>query len=298
MWNQSATPSSDRRHGGLHVLRVSAVAGSIAVSSLAVELGCATIQSGDYAVPLDPLPSPVPSPSPSPSPVPGAGARPATKAPETLAISAGELDWLASPFFGVIEFTFENNGETWAEIDQIDLDFGTPDKNRSVLIPFGADIQTWEAAILERNAVRAANRDTALSLLALGGAVARSAHPRGAAGRAGGVVAVGALATLLASRASEGNGLGSVSEDRFPADALLNLPIRVPPGLFAKRRLLLNTARYPLGGCIDSVILSYRVSRASDAPESHRVRATFKTSVSEWQSRTCQALKGGAIENH
>jgi len=62
--------------------------------------------------------------------------------------------------------------------------------------------------------------------------------------------------------------------------------------------LLLNTARYPLGGCIDSVILTYRVSRPGGAPESHRVRATFKTSVSEWQSRTCQALKGGAIENH
>jgi hypothetical protein len=295
MWNQSVPPGPDRRNIGFYTLRFSAVAGSIAVLCPAFQSGCLTVQSGEYAVPIDPSPSPLPSPGAGGGGQPSREAPP--KAPETLAISAGERDDLSSTFFGAIDFTIENAGETWAEIDQLELDFGTPDKNRSVLIPWGTDIQLWDAAILERNGIREANRETAMALFALAGAVGRSAHPRGTAGRIGGVVAVGALAGLLASRPSEGHALGgSASDERFPSDALLNLPIRVPPGLFVKRRLLLNTARYPLGGCIDSLILSYRVSRPGGAPESHRVRATFKT-PSEWQTLSCQVAKGKSFQN-
>ena len=144
--------------------------------------GCATVNSGDYGVALDDTGHPR-------SPAPGN---------EKLKISAGERGALSSPYFGVVEVTFENNTPAWIQIDHIDLDFGTADKNKSVFIPWGEDIDTWEQATIERNAIRAANTQTALGLIALGGLVTSAAAGRHhAAGALGGAIALGALALGL-----------------------------------------------------------------------------------------------------
>lgn len=246
-----------------------------------------TIQSGEYAVPVGPADPAHPNPA-----APG------------LRISAGELEGLASTYFGAVEFAFENALPSWIEIDQLELDFGTPDQNRSVLIPWGADIETWQQATYERNAIRQANTEAALAVLGIAGAIGQASHPRGAAGRIGGLLAVGALAGALAadstgSRTTTDTGeMGASAVEKFPAGSLLNLPIRIPPGLFVKRWLLLNTNEYPLGGCIHSVILSYRVSHTSGPPESHKALVNFKTRSSEWQTLSCRANFATGVTNH
>jgi hypothetical protein len=237
--------------------------------------GCATVNSGDYGVALDDTGHP----------------RSSDPNNEGLKISAGELGGLSSPYFGVVEVTFENNTPAWIQIDHIDLDFGTPDKNKSVLIPWGDDIDTWEEATLQRNAIRATNVHMALQLIAVAGAVGSVAGRHHAAGAIGGVVALGALAGLYGQARDEAVE-ATRDPSRFPPTHLLTMPLRIPPGLFAKRWLLLYTAARPLGGCIDSVILGYETA----AHEKRRVLLTFKRSYnyssadghgSEWQSLAC-----------
>src|SRR4029077_14255747 len=107
----------------------------------------------------------------------------------------------------------------------------------------------------------------------------------------GGTVALGALAGLYAQeRTAAVEEAGAPA--RFPPTHLLTLPLRVPPGLFAKRWLLLYTAAQPLGGCIDSFILNYETS----AHEHGRVLLKFKNGYnyssadgvgSEWQWKSC-----------
>jgi hypothetical protein len=237
--------------------------------------GCATVNSGDYGVALDD------------------SGHPRSSAPsnERLQISAGERGSLSSPYFGVVEVTFENNTPAWIQIDHIDLDFGTPDKNKSVLIPWGEDIDIWEQATLQRNAIRRANTETVLGLVAIAGSVASAAGGHHAAGGIGGTVAVGALAGLYAQERADAVE-ATRDPSRFPPTHLLTLPLRVPPGLFTKRWLLLYTAAQPLGGCVDSFILSYETAEH----EHGRVLLKFKGSYnyssadgdgSEWQSRAC-----------
>lgn len=232
--------------------------------------GCATIKSGPYGVPLDGQNRALPANAAGP-----------------LKVSAGESAGLASSYFGLVEVTFENETPRWIQIDRVDLDFGTADKNRSVLVPWGDDIDVWERAITVRNAVDATNRGTALQVLAIAGAFG-SAAGRGHGRRAGtmaaigGMLEIGALGSIYgldrehaAAEAAEGG--------TFSGSHLLNMPIRVPPGLFTKRWILLYTAARPLGGCIDSVILSYDTS----TQEHGRVLLKYKDVASQWQTAAC-----------
>jgi hypothetical protein len=256
----------------------------VLVAAGAIPFGaCATVNSGDYGVALDNT------------------GHPRTTVPENepLRISAGERGGLSSAYFGVVEVTFENNTSAWIQIDHIDLDFGSPDKNKSVFIPWGQDIDTWEEATLQRNAIRAVNAETALELFAIAGTVASVAGHHHAVGAIGGTVALGALAGLYAE---ERSAAVEATRDpaRFPPTHLLTLPLRVPPGLFAKRWLLLYTAARPLGGCIDSLILSYETA----AHEHGRVLLKFKGGYnyssadgkgSEWQIQSCGAPQTGPM---
>ncbi len=240
--------------------------------------GCATVNSGDYGVALDDT---------------GHPRSPAPNGTEPLKISAGERGRMSSPYFGVVEVTFENNTPAWIEIDHIDLDFGTPDKNKSVLIPWGDDIDTWEEATLQRNAIHAANTETALGVLAIAGAVAGAAGGRHhAAGMIGGTVALSALAGLYAQDRSAAVE-ATRDPSRFPPTHLLTMPLRIPPGLFAKRWLLLYTAARPLGGCVDSLILSYETAEHQKGRVLLKFKADYPYSSSadgagsEWQSESC-----------
>ena len=242
--------------------------------------GCATVNSGDYGVALDDT----------------GHARSAAPSSEKLKISAGERGSLSSAYFGVVEVTFENNTPAWIQIDHIDLDFGTPDKNKSVFIPWGDDIDIWEQATLQRNAIRRANTQTALGLVAIAGTVASAAGGHHAAGAIGGTVAVGALAGLYAQERTDAAEAAGAAE-RFPPTHLLALPVRVPPGLFAKRWMLLYTAAQPLGGCIDSFILNYETSQHEHGRVLLKFKSGFYSSAdgvaSEWQSKSCGPPQGG-----
>lgn len=154
--------------------------GSIAISVLSA---CATVASGAYGVPVADAKS--------------AG----IAAPRSgLRVSAGEVTALASRFFGVVEVTFENDGPAWVQIDRVDLDFGTPAKNQATLLPWGADLETWQNATVQRNRVRLANTQAGLALVALCGDILETAGRRNPTTRAvGGLAEAGALDRLLAA---------------------------------------------------------------------------------------------------
>jgi hypothetical protein len=230
--------------------------------------GCATIQSGPVGIPLD------------------AANRPQAHAPQAdIQISAGEKRDMASPFFGLVEVTFENRTSVWKQIDRVQLDFGNPDRNRSVQIPWGADIDLWEDAVLTRNEVRAINQQSVLAAIAAVGALGRAtSHQHGAAG-VGGVLTIGAMGAIYATQQQQA--IAAIGgPPAFSASHLLSMPIRIPPGLFTKRWILFYTAERPLGGCIDSMILSYTTSDQVQG----RFLLPFK-GWSEWQNSSC----GGGI---
>jgi hypothetical protein len=224
--------------------------------------GCATtaVDSGPYGVPVDAANRPL-----------------ATAAPPPLLISANEAQSYSTPYLGLVEVTFENRTPAWKQVDRVALDFGSPARNQSVVIASGEDIEAWERAITIRGAIQVTNAIAGTGIEALGvvpvdrlGAWV-SHRAAGAAGAAG-------------TPASAGAGASAVpTPPAYPDQHLLTTPFRIPPGLFAKRWILLHTSDNPLGGCIDSMILSYETSDHATG----RVILPFKVRGSDWQGPAC-----------
>jgi hypothetical protein len=232
-------------------------------------LGCASVKTGQYAVPLDAT---------------GALAKTSVTAAGLL-ISGTEVSDVASPYFGLLEITFENPTAQWVRIERTALSFGAANDKHAVISEW-SDILGWERAIRQRNAVRSVNVDTGLTLLAIGGAVGAAAisdRPTAAAAAATSLVAASALTgTNLAERARE-----VTTVPRFPESHLLAGPFSVPPGLFIKKWLVVNTKDDVPGRCLARLTLSYQTAGATW----DHVLLTFKDLSSEWQQKGCTAAR-------
>jgi hypothetical protein len=199
-----------------------------------------------------------------------------------LRISGEELTYLSSPNFGVLELTFENNSADWRRIKRVSLDFSGEANNQFVRIPWGDDIRAWYDATLQRNQINAINREIALGVVAIAGMVVASTSRSQPAKAMGGLAALSSVATMLAEHTRDAaNSAEHVAI--FPDSHLLALPFAVPPNLFTKKWVLLNTPGGNNVPCIDHLVLTYEFE---DRPF-ERVFLQYK-SDSEWQARACR----------
>lgn len=247
------------------------LAGSmVSIAAALAQPGCASIQSKRLGQPLGADGA--------------ASAAPTT--PAGLRVSGGERVSQASPQLGVLEFTFENVGTDWLRIDAVELDFGADDRNARVRVPWGEDLATWRRAIAQRNAVKEVNRSLLLGGLALGGAALATASDSRGARAAGGLVTLAATGALAADRVDR----AIESAERvapFPNQHLFSGEFSVPPGLFAKKWVLLNTEGSAGAECLHTAELRYRV----DGQREERVRVKFKRR-SDWQRAACRRWFG------
>jgi hypothetical protein len=242
--------------------------------SLLLTSACATVEPGTPAVVTD------------------TPARPGEMAMTAagLRVSSRQLSTLASPSFGVVEVTFANPSGQWVRMRKIGIDFGSPTRNQRVQIPWGTDLQSWHKATEQRNAIRDANSRTALEAIAIVGAVTAGvgAVTVGVGGArtaiVGGLLEVGAGGALVAQdivRRAD----AAESVQPLPEDHLLSVPFSVPPGLFTKKWIVLNSRPQEPGGhdCIESATLSYETADGKKG----EVVVSFGDHGSEWQSYAC-----------
>jgi hypothetical protein len=225
--------------------------------------GCATVANTHTARPV------------SADGVPSAS----SQTPSGLTISGEELEEVSSPHFGVLAVTFENPTNEWIRIDGINLDFGSDTKNQFIFVPWGEQIVSWELATSQRLAIRHANTENTLSLLAIGGAIASGLGNRSAVGAMGGLVVLGSVGALWGKAMVD-----KTTAATFPPAHLFATPFSVPPGLFAKKWVLLNGPESPAAGCIRSVNIDYDVAGKGR----ERVLLQFGRGGSDWQKTACR----------
>jgi hypothetical protein len=236
---------------------------------------CVTLDDGHSGVPLDAANRPL-----------------AAAAPPPLVVSASEAASYSSAYLGLVEVTFENRTAVWKQVDRVSVDFGSPAKNQTVTIASADDIDAWERSIVlggnpqgiyfgpagyVHTAIEAHGVGSVERLAALIGPRHRAEAAPGAAGTPaapGAPAAAGAQASAVPPPPS------------YPAQHLLTTPFRVPPGLFAKRWILLSTPDNPPGGCVDFMILSYETSDHATG----RVLVPFKVRTSDWQGPACNVI--------
>ena len=203
-----------------------------------------------------------------------------------LIVSGQELADYSSRNFGLVELTFENATSEWIRIRSLELDFGDEARNRDTFLPEGSDLDSWYLATTQRNDVRGTNSATALgALLALGEVVAVVGAVSGdrKVAAAGAAVALGS-ATGLSVTALHDRDERAERVRMLPRSHLLALPFSVPPHLFAKKWLLLNT-RDDSTPCVNSLLIDYDL----ETREHERVSLTFRQPLdaSEWQRDAC-----------
>jgi hypothetical protein len=207
--------------------------------------GCASIQSDYLATPVD------------------ASGRLSTRARtfSGLVVSGEEVSRYASRHFGLIEITFENRSEDWVHIQRLGIDFGETVGNSNVTLPEGPDLDAWYRATLQRNDIEDTNAAAALGGLLLLGetvAVVGSVSHQHEAVAAGGALAL--AATTVATAQAYDADIQSVERVRpLPSTHLLAVPFGVPPGLFAKKWVLLNT-RGSTTPCVRRMLIDYDVA--------------------------------------
>jgi hypothetical protein len=239
--------------------------------------GCARIANGPYGAYLD------------------AAGRPSSAAANAarLRVSSGEIVDLSSRNFAALEFTFENPTESWLRVEKVQLDFGGEKNNQAVYIPWGSQLESWAAATNQRNAIRDINRATALEMLSLGGAVISAAAGAHSAGlqAAGGIVSLASAAALLGTD-MQTRAETAEHAPTFAGRHLFAVPFDVPPGLFSKRWIVVNTSSDPRVGCMLAVTLTYELADKT----SHRVALTFRRGYeSQWQREACKLMYASQV---
>jgi hypothetical protein len=258
-----------RHYDGAMLNLVGGARAKILHALLALALaGCATIASGPHGEYLD------------------AEGKPSAQAAKAakLRVSAREMTTMSSRYFTELEFTFENPTAEWVRVEKIGLDFGGEKTNQAISLPWGSQLESWAEATHQRNVIRAINDQIALELIGAGvmlSAAATSHSPAAGAAPAGGMMALTAAAITASdsARAPEGR-------PTFNGRHLLALPLEVPPGLFLRRYLIVNTPQAPELPCLNSVTMTYEVSDKS----THRVAVSFRSrnnNASEWQANVC-----------
>jgi len=244
---------------------------ALVLPSLAL-VACASVASGPHGTYLD-----------------SAGqSSPAAARAAKLEVSAREIPEMSSRYFGEIEVTLENPTAEWVRVSKVGLDFGSPKINEAVYLPWGSQLDDWLEATRQRNAIEQENAAMVLMGLGLGASMVSAAAPAGTPGLrvAGGLATLGAWAGAVAL-ASGGPAAGP-DGPVFVGRHLLALPIDVPPGLFVKRFIVVNTPADPGLGCLAKMIVSYELADQT----THRVAVGFRGAdasrgASQWQAGVC-----------
>ncbi len=196
-----------------------------------------------------------------------------------LEISAEEDNKMSSLYFGLIYMTFENRSDKWIRIRNVTLDFGSA-ANDSVRIVSGKDIVAWKDAISKTITIEEYNRSLVLGTIAILGTSAAIAGSKGELKAAGAVAGIGALTALTVEDYNKY--ISKIENVKiFPENHLMAEDFSIPPGLFTKKWILLNSTNHKKTGKLTSFKMTYN----TDNNITESVKVIFRTLMtnSEWQ---------------
>ncbi|MEM7183197.1 MAG: hypothetical protein AAF518_19960 [Spirochaetota bacterium] len=207
---------------------------------LIVFSNCATIHSQHFAIPVN-----------------GKGDAIQSKSSDFgLVVSSHEITELSSTYFGVIEFTLENKSQAWIKLEKVSIDFLDTRINKNVKILSGKELLAWNHAIQRKIKIDAYNEFTLLASLKL------LADTIELASEDERVKSWSRFSSLgLESSMNVESFKQSQEKNLFlPKDHLLNSQLVIPPGLFEKKYLVLNTKNHSEIQYLDHLFLKYQTT--------------------------------------
>jgi hypothetical protein len=183
--------------------------------------------------------------------------------PAGIAITAGEVPGLASPYLGAVRVILSNTTSDFIQVDAVSLSFGD-DLDKHVSIPLGGDIAGWGRAIaprvshwVGRNQIEPAYEPSSDIL-----------------------TDIQRFQEIRLARSAE-------SAPSFPSEHLLAAPFSIAPGLSTIKWVLIKSDA-TVGTCLERMLVTLRVPQR----EPQRLLVRFRDKAlteSEWQHAACAA---------
>lgn len=197
-----------------------------------------------------------------------------------LIVSGEELTEFSSPNFGFLVFTIENKSSKWINLKNLKVDFGNELRNQNIKFTSGKDLITWNEAITTQRRISDYNKRVFLSSLVGFGELLIIGSEDEDVQRAGALIGFGALTSLSVDEFNKQKTYLKLS-NIFPEGNLFNEEIYVPPGLFVKKWLLVNTNNHQDIGFIDTIFLEYETENGT----AERIQLKFRSleTNTKWQ---------------
>lgn len=181
-----------------------------------------------------------------------------------LRISSQIDSKLSSKYFGMINFIFENKTDKWIRIEKAYLKFSHPEINKNVRFVSGNQLNYFLDAVNDMNKEKAkikAQNQAAWAAVAAGAAAASSSSSQyntyTGVNFLNGML-LGAVVSMNISQFEQ-----STAKDNkklFPKGHLFHKDFVIPPGLFSKKWILLNTTNHETIGRLSEAVLTYVTS--------------------------------------
>jgi hypothetical protein len=197
-------------------------------------------------------------------------------------VVSGEINAdLSSEYFGYFDITLENKSDRWLTLSKIKVSF--PDsQSANIRFVTGNDFVQWRDVMAKSIALDEANKKTAMAVVgALGYGLATLSGNRG-------LQTVGAAAAAGAAGAYAAQGFGNWQDSlerakMFPENHLMGDTVRLLPGLYADRWLLLNSRNHAKMGYVTQVFIEIETTEG----EKGRYTLEFRSKsgdASGWQA--------------
>jgi hypothetical protein len=230
--------------------------------------GCASIHSGNYAKQIDEK-----------------GAEVRISGNQTkigLLISASENIRLSSLNFGLLEFTFENMTDEWLRIKTCKIGFGSEVIDSHVVITSGEDLTIWNKAVEQVAAIDDFNTAVVLGAIGAAGTVVSQTSRDNTVQATSGTIGLAALTSLSVIELNKMRDKIQTG-DIFPASHLYAKGFNIPPGLFVKRWILVNSKNHSKIGHIKNITLEYDTYNDKNEKITIQFRGDKTSRLSKWQ---------------
>ena len=205
-----------------------------------------------------------------------------------LKISTALINKLCSEYFGMVNLTFENKTDKWIRIKGVKVYFKDELIEQNVKITSGADILHWKKPMMSKLEIDDFNRKLLMGSLAVLGAGISSFSSDKYMEMAGGAVLLGSLTSLSVNEYNKH--IDTLENSRiFPENHLLYEDFVIPPGLFTKKWLLLNTQSHEEIPYIKNVFLE--IEEDNGTIRNYKIKLRNRSDKPVWQKNTWKKNK-------
>lgn len=204
-----------------------------------------------------------------------------------IEITAKENYSMATNYFGVIDFAFNNTTQNWIRIKQVKAFFNDENKNKNIIFTSGRDLAIWAQATEVIKAIEAKKTAIVLGVIAGLGAGIASFSSDTNIKSLGALSTIGAISSLSIMEFNKN--YNEVEKAKiFPENHIFASVFVIPPGIYVKKFLVLNTRNHQDIGFIKEISLEIIVK--DNEPE--LIELVFRRSLpekkvdefSKWQS--------------